>query len=193
MSISRRYDTDVAGEDEMEERTGEAFELGERLTVVGRKLNAGDRAPDFRLDGIDPADGVIRSISLSDSAGTVRLLNVVNSVDTPVCDLETRRWDELARDLPAGARIFTVSMDLPYAMGRWQQAAGVTHQMLSAHKDERFGVDYGVLIKEWRLLQRSVFVIDVAGRVVHAEYVADQMLQPDYRAAVDSVAAVSSP
>jgi thiol peroxidase len=92
-------------------------------------------------------------------------------------------------DLPPGARIYTISMDLPYAMGRWQQAAGVGHQMLSAHKDERFGVDYGVLIKEWRLLQRSVFVIDGAGRLVHAEYVADQMRQPDYRAAIDVAAA----
>jgi thioredoxin-dependent peroxiredoxin len=171
----------------MEERTGEAFELDEQLTVVGRKLQAGDQAPDFRLDGIDPADGSIRPVGLNDSAGTVRLLNVVNSVDTPVCDLETRRWEDLARDLPPGAHIYTVSMDLPYAMSRWQQAAGVGHQMLSAHKDERFGADYGVLIKEWRLLQRAVFVIDDAGRVVHAEYVADQMLQPDYRAAIDSI------
>jgi len=108
-----------------------------------------------------------------------------------MCDLETKRWDNLGHHLPAGAHVLTISMDLPYAMARWQQAAGVTHQMLSAHKDERFGVDYGVLIKEWRLLQRSVFVIDSAGRVVHAEYVADQMLEPDYQAAIDSVAAVT--
>lgn len=171
----------------MEERTGEAFELGEQLTVVGRKLQVGDQAPDLRLDGIDPSDGSVGPVGLNDSAGSFRLLNVVNSVDTPVCDLETRRWDDLAQDLPPGARIYTVSMDLPYAMGRWQQAAGVGHQMLSSHKDERFGADYGVLIKEWRLLQRSVFVIDGAGSLVHAEYVADQMLQPDYRAAIDSI------
>jgi thiol peroxidase len=173
----------------MDERTAEAFELDERLTVVGRKLHTGDRAPDFRLDGIDPADDAIRAVGLNDSAGLIRLLNVVNSVDTPVCDIETRRWEHMRADLPPGARIYTISMDLPYAMGRWQQAAGVGHQMLSAHKDERFGVDYGVLIKEWRLLQRSVFVIDGAGRLVHAEYVADQMRQPDYRAAIDVAAA----
>ena len=108
-----------------------------------------------------------------------------------MCDLETRRWESLARDLPTGARLYTVSMDLPYAMARWQQGAGVGHQMLSAHKDERFGRDYGVLLKEWRLLQRSVFVIDGSGRVVHAEYVADQMLQPDYQAAIDAAAATA--
>jgi thiol peroxidase len=114
----------------MEERTGEAFELDERLTVVGRNLQAGDQAPDFRLDGIDPEEGAIRQVDLTESAGLIRLLNVANSVDTSVCDLETRRWENLARDLPTGARVFTVSMDLPYAMGRWQQAASVTHQML---------------------------------------------------------------
>ena len=175
----------------MEERRSEAFELDERLTVVGRQLRAGDQAPDFELDGIDPADGAIRPVRLIDSAASIRLLNVVNSVDTPVCDLETKRWDGLGRDLPPSAQIYTVSMDLPYAMARWQQAAGVAHQMLSAHKDERFGVDYGVLIKEWRLLQRSVFVIDGAGRIVHAEYVADQMREPDYDAAIDSIAAAA--
>jgi peroxiredoxin len=89
------------------------------------KLQAGDQAPDFRLDGIAAADGTIRPVALTDSAGTIRLLNVVNSVDTPVCDLETRHWEDLARDLPPGAQIYTVSMDLPFAMGRWQQAAGV--------------------------------------------------------------------
>jgi len=142
----------------------------------------GEQAPEFVLDGVDPGDDSIRPVKLSDSAGAVRLLNVVNSVDTAVCDVETKRWDELGRDLPTSARIFTVSMDLPYAMGRWQRDAGVAHQMLSSHRDEQFGRDYGVLIKEWRLLQRSVFVIDGDGRLVHVEYVADQMREPDYDA-----------
>jgi thiol peroxidase len=78
-------------------------------------------------------------------------------------------------------------MDLPFAQARWQTAEHVTHPALSAHRDERFGRDYGVLIKEWRLLQRAVFVIDRAGRVAYAEYVADQMHEPEYARALEAV------
>ena len=82
----------------------------------------------------------MRVVRLADSAGLVRLLNVVNSLDTPVCHVETRRWGELRGGLPAGARVYTISMDLPFAQARWQAAEGVGHQALSAHKDERSGV-----------------------------------------------------
>ena len=174
----------------MEERAGEAFELGEQLTVVGRKLTPGDPAPAFVLDTLDPRRGM-RQVRLADSAGTVRLLNVVNSLDTPVCHVETRRWESSLASLPPGIGVFTVSMDLPYAQSRWQAAEGVTHAVLSAHRDERFGRDYGVLIKEWRLLQRAVFVIDRHDRVVYAEYVADQMREPDYEAALAAARAAA--
>ncbi len=166
----------------MEERSGEAFELGEQLTVVGRKLHAGDAAPDFALDSFDGE--AMRTVRLADSAGSVRLLTVVNSLDTPVCHIETRRWESLRADLPENVRVYTVSMDLPFAQARWQGAEHVTHQALSAHRDEQFGRDYGVLIKEWRLLQRAVFVIDARDRIAHAEYVPDQMREPDYDAAL---------
>jgi thioredoxin-dependent peroxiredoxin len=164
----------------MQERTGEAFEADARLTVIGGQLKPGDQAPDFELDYINPADNAIRPVHLADFAGKVRLLNVVNSVDTPVCHVETHRWEESRAGLPAGVVICTVSMDLPYAMSRWQQAEHVSHEMLSSHRDRKFGEDYGVLIKEWRLLQRSVFVIDRNNRIVYAEYVPDQMAEPDY-------------
>jgi thiol peroxidase len=167
-----------------EERAGEAFELGERLTVVGRRLEVGQAAPEFALEHFDGE--AMSTVRLGDSAGAVRLLNVVNSLDTPVCQVETRRWDELRSELPEGVTVYTISMDLPFAQARWQAAEGVAHQSLSAHKDEAFGRDYGVLIKEWRLLQRAVFVIDRAGRIAHAEYVADQMAEPDYAAAVEA-------
>jgi thiol peroxidase len=166
----------------MEERTGEAFELGEQLTVVGKKLQPGDAAPDFALDSFDGE--AMRTVRLVDSAGTVRLLTVVNSLDTPVCHVETHRWEGLRADLPENVRVYTVSMDLPYAQARWQGAENVAHQALSAHRDEQFGRDYGVLIKEWRLLQRAVFVIDAHDRIVYAEYVPDQMREPDYDAAL---------
>lgn len=176
----------------MEERIGEAFELGEQLTVVGKKLQPGEPAPDFILDSLDPSDSAIHRVHLADSAGTVRLLNVVNSLDTPVCHVETRRWEELRADLPAEVRIYTVSMDLPFAQVRWQAAEGVRHQALSTHRSEQFGQDYGVLIKEWRLLQRAVFVIDRHYRIVYAEYVADQMREPDYTAALEAARRAAS-
>lgn len=166
------------------ERTGEAFEFGEQLTVVGRQLQPGDAAPDFTLEHFDPEESAMQAVRLADSAGSVRLLNVINSLDTPVCHIETHRWEGLRAELPPGVIVYTVSMDLPFAQARWQTAEGVAHQALSAHKDEAFGRDYGVLLKEWRLLQRAVFVIDADDTIVHAEYVADQMTEPRYDTAL---------
>jgi thiol peroxidase len=189
----------------MYERTDEAFELGEQLTVVGKKLLPGDIAPDFLLDYLDRTNSSIRQKRLADSARTVRLLNVVNSLDTPVCQVETRRWEQLSKELssdacvysirrweqlskelPSDLHVYTISMDLPFAQDRWRSAERVTHCTLSAHRSERFGEDYGVLIKEWRLLQRAVFVIDRHDRIAYAEYVPDQMCESDYEAAVEA-------
>ena len=100
-----------------------------------------------------------------------------------------------APDVTIGApdvRVYTVSMDLPYAQARWHNAEGVTHQSLSAHKSERFGQDHGVLIKEWRLLQRAVFVIGRDDRIAYAEYVPDQMKEPDYAAAMEAARKAAS-
>jgi thioredoxin-dependent peroxiredoxin len=169
-----------------DERTGEAFELNEKLVVLGPKLEAGQKAPDFVLD--EMVGDSIRQVRLSDSSGSVRLISTINSLDTPVCDVETRRWDELLGDLPAGVVVFTISMDLPFAQARWR-GSEAGHAVLSAHRSEQFGRDYGVLIREWRLLQRAIFVIDGGGGISYAEYVADQMAQPDYERAVDAVRA----
>src|SRR5215469_430699 len=119
----------------MEERMGEAFELDQRLTVVGSKLQPGQPAPDFTLEALSAPDAAMQTVRLTDSAGTVRLLNVVNSLDTPVCHIETHKWEDLSTDLPAGVRVYTISMDLPFAQARWQASEHVTHQALSAHKD----------------------------------------------------------
>ena len=172
--------------DAIPERQGEAFEFDERLTVLGRKLEVGMLAPDYILDTFDSEQGAIRTVRLTDSAGNVRVLNFVNSLDTPVCHIETRRWEDMLADLPQGVVIQTISMDLPFAQARWKAAEGVAHQALSAHKNEQFGRDYGVLIKEWRLLQRAVFVLDGEGRIRYAEYVSDQMREPDYDAALQA-------
>jgi thiol peroxidase len=174
---------------EPHERVGEAFELGEQLTVVGRRLEPGEAAPPFTLDTLDAPDAAVATVSLADSDGSVRLLNVINSIDTPVCHVESRQWE--GRLAGSGVRVYTVSMDLPFALARWRTAEGVTHRLLSAHRDEAFGRDYGVLLKEWRLLQRAVFVIDRDGRIAHAEYVADQMREPDYDSAMAAVMSAS--
>jgi thiol peroxidase len=168
------------------ERVGEAFELGERLTVEGRRLESGAVAPPFELDVLDPVTDAVGRERLSDTAGLVRLLNVVNSLDTPVCAIETRRFEAARSSLPEGIVVLTISMDLPYAQARWNAEAGVTHRALSAHRSEAFGRAYGTLIREWRLLQRAVFVIDRHDRLVHVDYVADQMAQPDYDAALEA-------
>lgn len=175
-----------------QKRTGEAFEDTVQLTVIGEKLAAGQRAPAFELDCLSPGDAFPHAVTLEDSAGAVRLLNVINSIDTPVCHVETRRWDELRAQIPAEVRTYTISMDLPFALSRWQTAESAQHELLSSHRSERFGEDYGVLLEEWRLLQRAVFVIDAEGRTAHAEYVADQMKEPDYDAALAAVRALAS-
>jgi thiol peroxidase len=149
-------------------------------------------APDYTLDTFDTEQGAIRTVRLTDSAGSVRVLNVVNSLDTPVCRIETRRWEDMLADLPQGVVIQTISMDLPFAQARWKAAEGVTHQALSAHKNEQFGRDYGVLIKEWRLLQRAVFVLDGEGRIRYVEYVSDQMREPDYDASLHAARAATA-
>ena len=171
----------------MTERVGEAYELDEQLTILGRQLQAGDTAPDFALETFDPETQAIRVARLADAGDRVRLLNVINSVDTPVCHIETRRWDGLRGDLPEEVVLFTISMDLPFAQGRWRGAERVGHELLSAHKNESFGQAYGVLVKEWRLLQRSVFVIDREDRIGYDDDVADQMAEPDYDAALAAV------
>ncbi len=176
----------------MEERVGEAFEFDEKLTVMGRKLRAGDAAPSFVLDHFDAANSAMQSVQLADSAGQVRLLNVINSLDTPVCHVETRRWSDLSAELPPNVTIYTISMDLPFAQARWSASESVSHQALSSHCSEQFGQDYGVLLKEWRLLQRAVFVIDRNGRIAYADYVADQMQEPNYQAAIEAIRSASA-
>ena len=171
------------GDSGVEERVGGATEAGQPLTVIGRQLQPGDLAPDFELERID--DTGVHSVRLADTTGLVRVLNVINSIDTPVCDVQTKKLDYQLD----GARLLTVSMDLPFAQARWVRDAGVRSPQASAHRSEDFGRDYGVLIKEWRALQRSIFVIDGSGHVRYVEYVVDQDHEPDYNAVVDAVMA----
>jgi thioredoxin-dependent peroxiredoxin len=173
-------------------RSGEAFEGDIRLTVLGEQLRPGDAAPDFALDALGPGEAVPREITLAGGAGRVRLLHVVNSLDTPVCHVGAHRFEQLrTAELPSTVDVYTVSMDLPFAQARWRGAESVAHEALSSHRSEAFGRAYGVLLQEWRLLQRAVFVIDGNGRIRHAEYVADQMAEPDYGAAIGAAVAAA--
>jgi thioredoxin-dependent peroxiredoxin len=112
----------------------------------------GEPAPDFHLEYLDRSDASIHTIRLRDAGGTVRLLNVVNSLDTSVCHIETRRWEQLSAELPPGARVCTMSMDLPFALARWQSAEDVTHQALSA-----------VVLQKWRRSGKLSFNLRKAG------------------------------
>jgi thiol peroxidase len=168
------------------ERPGEATLLGDSLTVLGPRLEPGEVAPDFTLLDFDPAIFRFTPFSLGDLHGKTALLSVVVSLDTPVCHIQTRRWEQEAAGVP-GAEVITISRDLPFAQARWKQAEGVGLRTLSAYQDERFGLDYGVLVKETRLLQRSIFVVAPDGRLAHVEYVREQTEEPDYDAALEAV------
>ncbi len=173
-------------------RSGEAFEGDIRLTVAGDRLREGDAAPEFVLDAFAPGDAAPHDVSLADGAGRVRLLHVVNSLDTPVCHIGAHRFEQMrSSELPADVDVYTVSMDLPFAQARWRSEESVSHETLSSHRSEAFGRDYGVLLREWRLLQRAVFVIDADGRLRHVQYIADQMAEPDYDVAVAAARAAS--
>jgi len=153
---------------------------GNALPLAGPELKAGDPAPDFQV-----VDGSLQNVNLEKTGAGVRIFSVIPSLDTPVCDAQTKRFEDEAAKL-SDVQIYTISMDLPFAQARWHQTENVSHRSLSSHRSEQFGRDYGVLLKEWRLLQRAVFVVDKNDRIVHAEYVEDQMTEPDYEAALDA-------
>ena len=163
------------------ERSNAVTLKGQPLTLVGPELKAGDQAPDFQVLGTN-----LKPLTLADTEGKVRIFSVVPSLDTPLCDTQTRRFNKEASELK-GAKIYAVSMDLPFAQSRWATFAGVGKLvMLSDHKDASFGENYGTLIKEMRLDARAIFVVDEDGIIRHAEYVGEIGDHPDYEAALDS-------
>jgi thiol peroxidase len=157
-----------------QERTGVVTFKGGPLTLVGPALKVGDTAPEFTaLRGLEPA-------KLSDSRGKVRLISVVPSLDTPVCEQQTRRFNEEAAKL-SGVQTITISCDLPFAQNRFCSVAGIQNlQCLSDYRDHDFGQKYGVLIKELKLLARSVFVIGKDDKIKHLEIVPEVTSHPDY-------------
>ena len=169
------------------ERFGDVTFKGSPLTVLGTKVEVGSVAPNFSLLAND-----LSPVSLADSAGKVRLISVVPSLDTGICDAQTRRFNEEAANLGDGVVILTVSVDLPFAQARWCGAAGIDQvQTLSDHKDMNFGDAYGTHVKELRLEQRSIFVVDADDKVTYVEYVPEIAQHPEYEAALAAVKEVA--
>lgn len=167
----------------MEERTGLITMKGNPLTLQGRDLKIGDMAPDVEL-----LDNNLGSVRLSSFRGHIVVISSVPSLDTPVCDMETRRFNEEAGRLGGDVVVLTVSMDLPFAQKRWCGASGVDRvTTLSDYRDASFGSAFGVLIKELRLLARVVFVVDREGIVQYIQRVREIAEEPDYQAVLEAV------
>lgn len=167
----------------MKERPGIVTLMGNPLTLVGNEVKVGDMAPDFVA-----LDHNLSPIQFSSFRGKRCILTSVPSLDTPVCDMETRRFNEEAGRLDSDVVILTISMDLPFAQKRWCAASSIDKvQTLSDHRDASFGTSYGVLIKELRLLARAVFLVDSKGTIQYMQMVKEVTNEPDYDAILNAL------
>src|SRR3954454_7403635 len=171
--------------EDVQERAAGTTLQGNPMTLLGPELKPGDKAPDF-----DAINSSLQPMNLEKTGHAVRVFSVIPSLDTPVCDAQTKRFNEEAAALP-GVEFYTVSMDLPFAQKRWCGAFGVDNvKMLSDHKSGSFGTQYGTLIKELRIESRAIFVVDKNDVVQHAEYVKEVADHPDYDAALNKAKAL---
>jgi thiol peroxidase len=169
------------------ERPGATTLRGNPMTLIGPELRAGDAAPDF-----DVVNDSLKQMTLAGTGNRIRVFSVVPSLDTPVCDAQTKRFNEEAGKLD-GVDIYTVSMDLPFAQKRWCGAFGVDHiKMLSDHRNGSFGEHYGTLIKELRIESRAIFVVDKDNKLRHVEYVKEVADHPNYDAALAAARSAAS-
>jgi thiol peroxidase len=167
----------------MEERKGAVTLRGNSFTLVGKEIKTGASAPDVEL-----LDNDLKPVKISAFKGKVAVVSAVPSLDTPTCDMETRRFNSEAAKLGENVVILTVSTDLPFAQKRWCGAAGVDKvKTLSDHREAAFGLAYGVLIKELRLLARSIFVLDKNGVIQYIQHVKEISQEPDYDAVIAAV------
>lgn len=168
------------------ERPGATTLKGNPFTLVGPELKPGDPAPDF-----ETVDTTLKTVKLADTGNKVRIFSVVPSLDTPVCDMQTKRFNDEAAKMP-NVEIYTISMDLPFAQRRWCGAFGVDNvKMLSDHRSGSFGEAYGTLIKELRIESRAIFVLDSNNVIRHAEYVKEVTDHPNYDAALSAAKAIA--
>lgn len=154
---------------------------GNPMTLIGPELKVGDKAPDFQVTA-----GDLSTVTLQNFKGKTKLISVVPSLDTPVCDQQTRRFNEEAGKFPQDVEVLTVSMDLPFAQKRFCSTAGISKvRTLSDYKSTSFGQAYGVLIKELHLLTRAVFIIGPDDKVQYVEYVKEVTNHPNYDATLN--------
>ncbi len=153
--------------------------MGNPITLIGPELKVGDTAPDFQC-----VDVGLKPVTLQDTGSAVRIFSVIPSLDTPVCDAQTKRFNEEIVKM-AGVEVYTVSMDLPFAQKRWGSAFNVDRvKMLSDHRDGSFGANYGTLIKDLRIESRAIFVVDKENKIRYVEYVKEVADYPNYDAAL---------
>ncbi len=167
----------------MNERSGIITFKGNPMTLLGPELKVGDKAPDFAA-----VDTTLTPVTLASHAGKIQVISAVPSLDTPVCDTETRRFNQEAASLPDSVVVLTVSLDLPFAQKRWCGAAGIDRvTTVSDYRERSFGQNYGVLIKELLLLSRCIFVIDADGVIRYIQQVPEVTSEPDYAAVMAAV------
>lgn len=170
----------------MNERSGVITFKGSPMTLLGTELKVGDKAPDFTV-----VDTTLAPVNLTTHAGKIRIISAVPSLDTPVCDTETRRFNQEAAGLPENIVVLTISLDLPFAQKRWCGAAGIERVVtLSDYRDRSFGQKYGVLIKELLLLARCIFVVDAQGIIRYIQQVPEVTSEPDYAAVIAAAKAL---
>jgi len=166
-----------------QEREGAVLFKGNPAALLGPELKVGAAAPDFKV-----VDNGLQPVTLATDAGKVRLITVVPSLDTPVCDTMTRRFNQDAAGLPDSVAVYTVSVDLPFAQKRWCGNAGIEKvKTLSDYQDRSFGLNYGLLLSGLKLLARAVIVIDQKDKVSYFELVPEVTAEPNYAAALDAV------
>jgi thiol peroxidase len=166
-----------------QERTGIITFKGNPMTLLGPGLKAGDPAPGFTV-----VDTALNPVNLDSYAGKIKVISAVPSLDTPVCDMETRRFNQEAAGLPDRVAVLTVSLDLPFAQKRWCGAAGIDRVVtLSDYQERSFALAYGVLIKELKLLSRSIFVVDDTNVIRYIQHVTEVTHEPDYGAVLAAV------
>ncbi|CAD7289777.1 Thiol peroxidase [Campylobacter majalis] len=167
----------------MTKRTGEVTFQGGPLTILGDKIKVGDKAPDFTILAND-----LSPIKLSDYAGKVVVIAVFPSVDTPVCAMQLAKFNHEASSFSKDVQLLSVSVDLPFAIGRFCADKGIENAKTgSDHKDLDFGLKYGFVIEELRLLARGTIIVDKDGKIAYAEYVSEVTSEPDYAKALDVV------
>ena len=156
---------------------------GNPITLVGAELKEGDAAPDFSV-----VDNALAPVNLATYAGKIKIISAVPSLDTPICDTETRRFNKEAAELPGNVVVLTVSLDLPFAQKRWCGAAGIDKVVtLSDYRDRSFAHNYGVLIDELKLLARAIFVVDANDTIRYIQMVPEVTQEPNYAAVMAEV------